>query len=178
MTTTKLSHSQLSLENAKKATEFGGKRFLGFTKKGAEVWISAYLNRETKEIKVQSTHNLSVLLEDGAELAARRVIVERNKTLYTDVNSVIASMKRDSGGRVSKRTLEHLDALMSQSETKTGRGFVKGVPTTLFIRYVFESIYSGNTDSAEGGFRVIDVIKSWGFPQGEYYLINSNTSIT
>ncbi len=178
MITTKLTHSQLSLENAKNATEFGGKRFLGFTKKGAEVWISAYLNRETKEIKVQSTHNLSVLLEDGAELASRRVIVERNKTLYTDVQSVIASMRRDSGGRVSSRTLEHLDALMSQAQSKTGKGFIKQVPTNLFIRYVFESIFSGNTDSSEGGFRVIDIIKSWGFPEGEYYLINSNTSIT
>ena len=44
--------NQAFKDNAENATEFGGKRFLGFTKNNAEVWISAYLNKETQEIKV------------------------------------------------------------------------------------------------------------------------------
>ena len=32
------------MENAEKATHFGGKRFLGYTKKGAEVWVSYVLD--------------------------------------------------------------------------------------------------------------------------------------
>tara|TARA_B100001559_G_scaffold280845_1_gene254067 strand:+ start:625 stop:1161 length:537 start_codon:yes stop_codon:yes gene_type:complete len=178
MTKTRLTHNDLCLENAKNATEYGGKRFLGFTNKGAEVWISAYLNRETKEIKVESTHNLSSLLEDGAQLASRRVMVERNKTLYQDVKSVIASMKKDRGGRVTVRTLEHLDTLMNQAQGKTGNGFFKGAPTTLFIKYVFDAIYTGNVESANGGFRTSDIMSTWGFPKGEYYTIQSNTAIT
>ena len=63
-------HQKDSLENAKKAKIFAGKRFLGFTANGAEVWISMEINRETKELKVNTTHNLSVLLEEGSELAA------------------------------------------------------------------------------------------------------------
>jgi len=164
--------------NAEEATEFGGKRFLGFNKRGAEVWISAYLNKETKELIIESTHNLSSLLEDGAELATRRVIVERNKTLYQDVKSVIASMKKDRGGRVSIRTLEHLDALMSMSQTKGGKGFVKKIPTTLFIKYVFDVIFTGNVEPAEGGFRVYEIMKYWGFPKGEYFTVTHNTTIT
>lgn len=164
--------------NAEEATEFGGKRFLGFTKKGAEVWISAYLNKETQEIKVESTHKLSSLLEEGAELASRRVVVEKNKTLYQDVRSVIASMKRDRGGRVTEKTLLHLDTLMSMAITKGGKGFVKGKPTTMFIKYVFDSIFTGNVEPAEGGFRVLDIIQYWGFPKGEYFTVSYNTTIT
>lgn len=165
-------------DNAENATEFGGKRFLGFTKNDAEVWISAYLNKETKEIKVESTHKLSSLLEEGAELATRRVIVERNKTLYQDVRSVIASMKRDRGGRVTERTLQHLDALMNMAQSKRGKGFIKEIPTTLFIKYVFDVIFTGNVEPAEGGFRVFDITKYWGFPKGEYFTVAHNTTIT
>jgi hypothetical protein len=165
-------------ENAIKATEFGGKRFLGFTKNGAEVWISAYLNKETKEIKIESTHNLSSLLDDGAEFASRRVNVERNKTLYQDVKSVIMSLKRDRGGRVTERTLQYLDTLMSMSQTRGGKGFVKGKPSTLFIKYVFDAIFTGNLEPSEGGFRVAEIMKLWGFPKGEYFTVNYNTTIT
>ena len=170
--------NQAFKDNAENATEFGGKRFLGFTKNNAEVWISAYLNKETQEIKVESTHKLSSLLEEGAELATRRVVVERNKTLYQDVRSVIASMKRDRGGRVTERTLLHLDTLMSMATTKGGKGFVKGKPTTMFIKYVFDSIFTGNVEPAEGGFRGLDIIQYWGFPKGEYFTVNYNTTIT
>ena len=175
---TKLTHNDLCKENALNATEFGGKRFLGFTKNGAEVWISAYINRDTKELKIESTHKLSSLLEDGAEMATRRVGVERNKTLYQDVRSIILSMKRDRGGRVTERTLQYLDTLMNMAQSKRGKGFVKEVPTTLFTKYVFDSIFTGNVESAEGGFRVQDIILYWGLPSGEYFTINNNTTIT
>ena len=67
-------------------------------------------------------------------------------------------MKRDRGGRVTERTLQYLDTLMNMAQSKRGKGFVKEVPTTLFTKYVFDSIFTGNVESADGGFRVQDII--------------------
>jgi hypothetical protein len=60
------------LENAKKGTIYAGKRFLGFTPKGAEVWISMELDRTSKDLSIRTTHNLDSLLGEDAELTQKK----------------------------------------------------------------------------------------------------------
>ena len=73
-------------ENAEKSTGMGGKRFLGWTPNGAEAWISYNFDRASKELSIDSTVKLSLLLEEGAELADCRVSIKRGSTNRTDVN--------------------------------------------------------------------------------------------
>ena len=65
------------LKNAEKLNIFGGKRFLGFTPNGKEVWISFTVARKTGQIKITTTHQLDVLLLNNAKLARRRITIKR-----------------------------------------------------------------------------------------------------
>ena len=51
-----------ALQNAQKSNTFAGKRFLGFTKHGAQVWISMEVNKDRKDLNIKTTHNLDTLL--------------------------------------------------------------------------------------------------------------------
>ena len=70
-------HWKCSKKNAKNSTHYGGKRFLGFTAKGSEVWISFHIERETLNASISTTHNLDALREPGAILATKRVTLKR-----------------------------------------------------------------------------------------------------
>ena len=47
---------------------YGGKRFLGLTPKGKRVFISYKLNRQDMSVEVSTTHDLDILLKEGAKL--------------------------------------------------------------------------------------------------------------
>ena len=70
-------HQKASLENAKKAKVFAGKRFLGFTPKGAEVWISMEMNRETK----------TYIQEVGQGEGNRNVVTETQDTIINVITN-------------------------------------------------------------------------------------------
>ena len=81
--------------NALRSNSFGGKRFLGLTKNGGEVWVSYFLSRDTYDLNISLTHNLSSLLEDGAVLAERRVSLKKGSTQrYTAQEMVRKNQKR------------------------------------------------------------------------------------
>ena len=74
-----------AIENASKANTYGGKRFLGFTPKGAEVWASMSVDRETLDLKVDFTHDLNILLQEGAVMCDKRITVKRGSQSNVDV---------------------------------------------------------------------------------------------
>ena len=74
-TDTLSTYKKKAIANAQRAHSYGGKRFLGFTPKGAEVWVSMFVDRDTLNLKVNCTHDLNILLKKGSRLANRRVIV-------------------------------------------------------------------------------------------------------
>ena len=84
-----MTQAQLAFKNnAKNSTNYGGKRFLGFTAKGSEVWISFHIERETLKASISTTHNLDALREPGAILATKRVTLKRganNRNSATDL---------------------------------------------------------------------------------------------
>ena len=71
------------------------------TKLGAEAWISYNFDRASKELSIDSTVKLSLLLEEGAELADCRVSIKRGSTNRTDVNQLLRMSRRDSTGAVT-----------------------------------------------------------------------------
>ena len=99
-------------ENAKNKNTFGGKRFLGHTKKGAEVWVSYTLDKKTKQIQIKTTHNLNALRDNSARLAPRRVTVANNTSYIGDLNAV----SDRNHGRVTSKTLEYIETLMDFSQ--------------------------------------------------------------
>ena len=153
--------------NAEKSTGMGGKRFLGWTPNGAEAWISYNYDRASKKLTIDSTVNLSLLLEEGAELADCRVTVKRGSTNRTDVQQLLRLSRRDSSCSVTATTVKYLIRLKGTVNSGSGIGFEKGVPTKTLFRMVTNSIYAGGVD--EKDFRWYDAMEAYGLPSGEYF---------
>ena len=166
-------HQKDSLENAKKAKIFAGNRFLGFTANGAEVWISMEINRETKELKVNTTHNLSVLLEEGSELAIKRVVVKKGSPNPRTAKDLLRKNQKNMGGQVTEGTILYLMKLINAVEMKYGDAYVKGEPTRLLFMYASNAIFEGGNDLENGEFGWSYVLKAWGLPQGGYFLVDN-----
>ena len=165
-------YKEKSVENAKKAKTFAGKRFLGFTPKGAEVWISMELNRENMELSITTTHDLDVLLEEGAELANRRVTVKKGSPSLSSARDLLRRSQRNESGEVTPTTISYLKKLMNAVEIKFRKGHVKGIPTTLLFMYVSNAIFEGSVDIDNGGFAWSYVLSEWGLPKGEYFTVD------
>ena len=158
------------LKNAKKATHFGGKRFLGFTEKGGEVWVSYLLDIETGVLTAKSTHDFSSLMYEDAQLATARVTVPRNKTQRTSTERMVRANAKNAGGKVTPFTLSYIQRLLDMVDGKNPRAFVKGKPTALFMHYLAGAIYEGDLDE-ENGFTFRQAIEVAKLPEGEYFLV-------
>jgi hypothetical protein len=161
------------LENAKKGTIYAGKRFLGFTPKGAEVWISMELDRTSKDLSIRTTHNLDSLLGEDAELTQKRIVVKKGASNSNSIHDLMRRSQKNMGGEITERTITYLKKLISASEMKSGKGYVNGEVTRLLFQYAANAIYEGSFDAEKGDFSWSQVIKTWNLPNGEYFLIDS-----
>lgn len=166
-------YNQAMQANAAKATGMGGKRFLGWTPSGAEAWISYNFDRNTKELTVDSTVNLELLLQENARLADARVTVKRNATNRHDVEEMLKFARRSQSGAVTPTTIKYFIKLMSAVNSKFAKAFVNGVPTTTIFQMVTNSIYAGGVEEMTGDFRWSDALKKWDLPKGEYFTWDS-----
>ena len=171
-TETEISQSRPAVwqENANKASHFGGKRFLGYTKNGAEVWVSYLLDMKTGELTAKSTHELDSLRDEDAQLATARVTVPRNKTQRVATERMVQQNAKNAGGKVSLNTISYIERLLNMIDSKSPRAFVKGKPTSLFMHYLAGSIYEGDLNE-DDGFMVYEAIKAAKLPSGEYFLV-------
>lgn len=160
----------LWLKNAKKAKEFGGKRFLGFTEKGAEVWVSYLLDLETGSLTAKSSHDFSALMYEDAQLATARVTVPRNKVQRTSTERMVRANAKNAGGKVTLFTLSYIQRLLDMIDGNNPRAFVKGKPTTLLMNYLAGAIYEGDLDE-ENGFTFRQAIEVAKLPEGEYFIV-------
>tara|TARA_R100001163_G_C5051168_1_gene187950 strand:+ start:843 stop:1409 length:567 start_codon:yes stop_codon:yes gene_type:complete len=152
-------------DNARNKTTFGGKRFLGHTKKGVEVWASYTIDKETKDIQIKTTHNLNALRDNSARLAPRRVTTANNTAYSGDLNAVSG---RDHG-RVTEKTLEYIETLIDFAAMGVGK--VNGECSRQLFLYVSNSIYEGGTDLAKDECRWSDIIDTWDLPSGQYFTV-------
>ena len=101
------------LLNAKKANIFAGKRFLGFTPKGGEVWINMELQKDSKTLSIECSHNLNVLLQPGAKLATKRVTVKKGSSTRGTASELLRRNQKNMGGEVRPETILHMQRLIS-----------------------------------------------------------------
>ena len=163
-----------AIENASKANTYGGKRFLGFTPKGAEVWASMSVDRETLDLKVDFTHDLSILLQEGAELCEKRITVKRGSQRNVNVRDLIRQSMKNQGGKVTIQTLRHIQRLKNAVDMKFSKAYIKGKPTSTLFSYVAWAIFSGSFDMEKGDTSWTYIRDEFGFNKdGEYFTLES-----
>ena len=164
-------------ENALKASHFGGKRFLGWTPKGAEAWVSFVVDRETLDMDIDSTVNLSLLLEEGAVLADARVQVARGVTNRHDVKDMLRFEKRNQGGDLNDYSIQYMMKIINAVQAKSHLFFDRsGRVNKSALRLVSNAIFTGSLEE-DKGFRWLDVIKYWNLPEGTYFTVDALPNI-
>tara|TARA_A100001388_G_C28762010_1_gene498370 strand:+ start:836 stop:1417 length:582 start_codon:yes stop_codon:yes gene_type:complete len=168
------SHQKMSKENAAKAETYGGKRFLGFTPKGAEVWVSMEVDRETLDLKMKATHELDILLQEGAQMTDKRVSVKKGKQFVGSVDDLLRRSQKNQGGKVTIQTLRHIQRLMNAIDSKFNKAYVNGKPSSLLFSYVAWSVFEGSYDMERGDTSWSYIKDSFKFPKnGEYFTVES-----
>ena len=90
-------------KNAHETSIFGGRRFLGFTPKSSPVWVSYTAYRKTGEIIIKTTHDLNSLLQNGALLASKRVVLRKNSKNLNSIDNLLKANRHNMGGERSLR---------------------------------------------------------------------------
>ena len=159
------------LLNAKKANIFAGKRFLGFTPKGGEVWINMELQKDSKTLSIECSHNLSVLLQPGAKLATKRVTVKKGSSTRGTASELLRRNQKNMGGEVRPETILHMQRLISAVDMKFMLAFKNDIPTKLLFQYISNAIYEGSYDIDRGDFCWVEVMETWDLPSGDYFIL-------
>ena len=160
-------------KNAQKTNIFGGRRFLGFTPKGSPVWVSYTAYRKTGEIIIKTTHDLNSLLENRAVLASKRVVLRRNSKNINNIDNLLKANRNTVGGEVSKATIIYLQKIISKIDSGYGKAYVNGKPTKLMFNYIANAIFEGSFDWENGDTSKSYILKTWDFPNGEYFTFDS-----
>ena len=151
---------QQLVELASTLDNFGGRRFLGVTKNNTQVWISYNIDRETMQLTISCTHQLSSIVKK----APKRV------TLATGENAPDDLMKARGNdiGKVTDSMLRYMQQLL---DLPAGVGTVKGKCSAQLFMYVSNAIYEGKWGLTEGKVRWNDISKGWDLPAGKYFTI-------
>ncbi|MHA2218602.1 MAG: hypothetical protein ACXACY_21965 [Candidatus Hodarchaeales archaeon] len=145
---------------------FGGRRLLGTNKNGTPVYISYTIDRETLDLQIKTTHELSSLLEDGAKLCPRRVTLANNAQMF-DLDHAMREATRIDTGEVTEKTIKYLQKII---DLPIAVGKVDGKCSSQLFMYVSNAVYEGET-SIEKGVRWSDILHTWDFPSGSYFTI-------
>ena len=159
-------------ENAKRRSLYGGKRFLGFTPSGNDVWTTMRYEKESKELNVDLGKGFRKLYDEESFLSPTRVNIKLSQPKPKNLQKELQRNSRNAGGKVTLRTLEYIEKLKSAVDSKHSKSHVKGIPTKLLFQYVASIIYPGDLDE-KIGFRWSDVTNIWDLPSGEYFTIDS-----
>ena len=147
-------------DKAKTKDTFGGRRFLGLTKNGNEVWISYTIDQETLNIQLKATHNLDNIVE----FAPKRITTGTNEAAPLDMMDA----RQSDRGAVTKNTLRYMQSLLDLPQTV---GKVNGRCSSQLFMYVSNAIYEGEWDTHGTKVRWIDILNAWDFPTGRYFTI-------
>ena len=166
-------YSEIYEKNATKKTIYGGKRFLGFTPKGKDIWVSMKYDKFKKELKLKTSNGFEDLFNEHAKHATSRVDLKLNEKKPDNLHLIaqMNSNRKNAGGHVSHITLAYIQKLVSIVDSKNSIAFINGQPTSLLFQYVASIVYPGDLDELSG-FRWIDVVKIWDLPSGPYFTID------
>jgi len=166
-----LIHKEELKKNAKLITTFGGKRFLGYTNKGSEVWISYTADKKSGNIKISTTHNLDSLLKENSIFAPKRVTLKKGTPNRRTAKELIQLNKKNMGGTVTESTLVYLQKLIDALARGYGKPFVKEKPSSLMFMYIAHAIYEGSYSAEDGDTISSEVREVFNFPDGEYFTV-------
>lgn len=168
----KKNYSAIYESNAVKKNIYGGRRFLGFTPKGKDVWVTMKYTRDGMELFLKVDKGFKDLFKEDARLAVSRVEIKLNQKKPENLLADMSRNRRNAGGEVTIRLLEYIEKLITAVEAKKSKGYVNGRPSSLLFQYVASIVYPGNLDE-QYGFRWMDAIKMWNIPSGEYFTVDS-----
>ncbi len=165
------------LANAEKMTLFAGKRFLGYTSRGAEVWISLEFHRETSELITKATHNLNVLFEEGAKRVDRIITVRKYIDNQPTTEDLIRKTRDNAITILNKNRIDCIKRLLDANEMKFHKAFDKqGRPTTVFFTYLSHAIFRGDDEWERGDTSWSYIMRSEAWrdsfaKKGEYFTV-------
>ena len=168
----KKNYSAIYESNAVKKNIYGGRRFLGFTPKGKDVWVTMKYTRDDMELFLKVDKGFKDLFKEDARLAISRVDIKLNQKKPENLLADMSRNRRNAGGEVTIRLLEYIEKLITAVEAKKSKGYVNERPSSLLFQYVASIVYPGNLDE-KNGFRWMDAIKMWNIPSGEYFTVDS-----
>ena len=168
----KKNYSAIYESNAVKKNIYGGRRFLGFTPKGKDVWVTMKYTRDDMELFLKVDKGFEELFKEDARLAVSRVEIKLNQKKPENLLADMSRNRRNAGGEVTIRLLEYIEKLITAVEAKKSKGYVNDRPSSLLFQYVASIVYPGNLDE-QYGFRWMDAIKIWNIPSGEYFTVDS-----
>ena len=159
--------------NAERGKKYGGKRFLGITPSGKEVWSIMEFDRRSKVLELNLGRGFNDLYKEEAFLSPVRIQLKLSQPKPKNLQHEFKIIrKKTAGGEVTHKTLQYLEKLKSAVDAKQSKSHVNGVPTKLLFQYVASMIYTGDLNE-NSGFRWSDVASLWGLPSGEYFTVDS-----
>ena len=97
-------------ENARSAKKYYGRRYLGTTKYGKDIWITMRFDRSDLQISLEVNGDIDDLLDDSAVLAPIRVS-QRLGNKKPNLQDYMHVNRKNAGGKVSPRTIEYIKKL-------------------------------------------------------------------
>ena len=162
-------------ENTEKASEFGGKRFLGLTPKGKEVYVKYRLTKDDMKLSIWFTHKPSILLKEGSKLANKRYDCGLYETLKNSAYLMTRKLQKKHSQEVTSQTLYWIKRLELLTEMNYTSAFVKEIPTKFMFNMVSSVIYNGDFDSSSVKPTRHEVLDMWNFADGGEYFVPENT---
>ena len=95
------------LQNAEKSKKYYGRRYLGTTNNGKDIWITMRFDRIDMQISLEVNGDLDDLLEEGAALAPVRV-TQRLGNKKPNLQDFMQVHRKNAGGQVTPRTIEYI----------------------------------------------------------------------
>ena len=155
-----------------KKDTFNGRRYLGTSKFGKDIWIIMRFNKEDMQISLEIDGKLDDLKDLGATLAPIRISQRLNRP-KPNINDYIRLNRKNAGGQVTLRTIQYIEKLIRAVDMKSSKSHVNGKCSSLLFQYVSGIVFAGDTNESEGNFRWFDAVKAWNIPSGDYFIIDS-----
>ncbi len=168
----KLAKKANFLKNAENSKKFYGRRYLGKTSYGKEIWITMRFDRSNMQISLEVNGLLDDLLDRDAALSPIR-ITQRLGNQKPNLDDFMRINRTNAGGRVTPRTIEYIKKLINAVNAKSSISHVDGKCSSLLFQYVSGIVFEGDTEELEGNYRWYDAVEQWGIPKGEYFIVDS-----
>ena len=127
---------------------------------------------------MKATHDLDILLQEGAQMTDKRVSMKKGKQFVGSVDDLLRRSQKNQGGKVTIQTLRHLQRLMNAIDSKFNKVYVNGKPSSLLFSYVAWAVFEGSYDLDKGDTFWSYIKDSFKFPKnGEYFTVHRSSVV-